>query len=266
MHFKNKTVWITGASSGIGAELARQLAIQGARLILSARNVAALEAVAATCRQAGAACAVLPADMLQATQLPETTANAIAVYGHIEIVVLSAGSSQRSLASQTELHVYRYLMELNFFAPLIITQQLLPHFKETRKGHIVAISSMAGLMGYPLRTGYAASKHALKGFFETLQTEQQQAGLHITIVSPGRVNTPISLNAVLADGSTHGRMDKGQLNGIPVEVCARKILAGMQKRKKHLIIARSEQILWWLWWFARPLYYRIARKKGLAQS
>lgn len=257
-------MWITGASSGIGAELASQLSAQGAKLILTARNEAALQALAATCKAAGAACAVLPADMLLAAQLPEVTAKAINIWGTVDIVIFSAGSSQRSFAAQTETSVYRYLMELNFFAPLIITQQLLPHFKEAQKGHIVAIGSMAGLMGFPLRTGYAASKHALKGFFETLQTEQES--VHITIVSPGRVKTPISVNAVLADGSKHGRMDKGQLTGMPVAICATKILKGIQQQKRHLIIARSEKILWWLWWFARPLYYRIAQKKGLQQS
>jgi short-subunit dehydrogenase len=263
MHFKDKVVWITGASSGIGAELARQLALQKARLILTSRNEAALEKIKAYCLHHTPECFVLPADMLQSSNLEQLTTRAIAVYGYIDTVMFSAGASQRSYAKETGMDVYRYLMELNFFAPVAITRQLLPHFTQRGSGTLVAISSMAGLMGFPLRTGYAAAKHALKGFFETLQTENNSTGLHITLISPGRINTPISINAVSGNGTRHGKMDEGQMKGIPVERCAEKILKAVAQKKKHLIIARSEKFLWWIWWFYRPLYYTIARKKGL---
>ncbi len=121
-------------------------------------------------------------------------------------------------------------------------------------------------MGFPLRTGYSAAKHALKGFFETLQVEHTTPGMNITIVSPGRIKTPISLSAVLGNGETHNKMDDGQLNGIPVEKCASKILQAIEQKKKHIIIAKEEKILWWFWKNIRFLYYSIARKKGLAKS
>ncbi len=262
MHFKDKVIWITGASSGIGAELAKQLAKEKAKLILTARNEGALADVKAECLVQTAHCAVLIADMLQSGTLNEIASNAINIYGKIDIVIFSAGQTQRSLAEETAMDVYRHLMELNFFAPVALTKKLLPHFAQQKSGQIAVISSMAGLMGFPLRTGYAASKHALKGFYETLQTESQISGLHITIVSPGRINTPISINAVTGSGGRHGRMDKGQLHGIPVAVCAKKILNAIRQKRRHITIARSERVLWWLWWFVRPLYYKIAKAKG----
>lgn len=263
MHFKDKVVWITGASSGIGAALARLFAKQGARLILTARSVELLETINAECSADGYTSAVLPADMLQSDVLEELTSKALAIYGVIDIVIFSAGATQRSLAVETEMEVYRYLMELNFFAPVGITKSLLPHLLKKNQGQIVVISSMTGLMGFPLRTGYSASKHALKGFFETLQIELGTTGVSITIVSPGRIKTPISLNAVLGDGNKYGQMDPGQLNGIPVEDCAGKIITAIQQKKKHIIIARSEKILWWFWWFARKIYYHLAYKNGM---
>jgi dehydrogenase/reductase SDR family member 7B len=262
MHFSNKVIWITGASSGIGAELAVQLAKDNTKLILTSRNEVALQKLASICRSSGSDCAVLTADLLSAEETTGLTQRAGAIFGRIDIVIFSAGQTQRSLAGDTNMMVYRQLMELNFFAPVALTNDLLPLFKAQGAGHIVAISSMAGLMGFPMRTGYAAAKHALKGFFETLQTEHNISGLHITIVSPGRINTPISKNAITGNGGTHGRMDDGQLNGIPVAACASRILQAVRRKKRHIIIAKSERLLWWLWWFVRPLYYKIARARG----
>lgn len=263
MHFKDKVIWITGASSGIGRELATQFAQQGAKLILTSRRDDALSLVTQTCLSHTTNCQTLIADLYQSNDLNRLTERAINIYGHIDIVIHSAGISQRSLALNTSEAVYRQLMEINFFAPINISRYLLPHFASRKTGHIVVLSSMAGLMGFPMRTGYAAAKHALKGFFETLQTEHTIPGLEITIVSPGRINTPISVSALTAKGEQHGEMDKGQLNGIPVEDCAKKIIKGIQYKKKHIVIAKGERILWWFWWFIPKLYYRIARNKGL---
>ncbi len=260
MRFENKAVWITGASSGIGAELAKQLARMNAKLILTARNEEALHQIKEACKDA--VCSVLIGDMLQPETFADLVSKAIQLYGRIDIAIFCAGQSQRSYATDTEMHVYRQLIELNFFAPVALTKFLLPHFAQKGSGHLVVISSVAGLMGFPLRTGYAASKHALKGFYETLQTEHQLPNFYVTIISPGRINTPISVNAITGKGEKHGMMDEGQLHGIPVGVCAEKIIGAIHKRRRHLIIARSEKILWWLWWFARPLYYKIARARG----
>lgn len=261
MHFKDKVVWITGASSGIGAALAKILLSQGARVILTARNEAAMQALAV--EFSGNEITILPADLTDATSISQITQQAIAAFGKIDVLMLNAGVSQRSAAEETDPSVYRALMEINFFAPVAITTLLLPYFRKWGGGHIVAISSMAGLMGFPLRTGYAASKHALKGFFETLQTEHTIPALHITLVYPGRIQTPISLSALTAKGKAHGQWDQGQLEGIPVEKCVAKILSAVQRNKRRVIIARGEKLLWWLWFWVPALYFRIARKKGL---
>lgn len=263
MYFKDKTIWVLGASSGIGKELALQLAKQEAKLILTSRNTDSLTTVVQNCLQHTQFCNKLAADLIDNGKLTQLTTNAVDVYGHIDIVIHAAGVSQRSLAIETANDVYRQLLEVNFFAPVTISKQLLSHFSSRRSGHIVVLSSMAGLMGFPMRTGYAAAKHALKGFFETLQTENTNPDIHITIVSPGRINTPISMSALTASGKPHGKMDAGQLNGIPVQQCADKILSGIKNKKKHVIIARGERLLWWIWWFLPNLYYKIARKKGL---
>ncbi|MCB0697575.1 MAG: SDR family NAD(P)-dependent oxidoreductase, partial [Chitinophagaceae bacterium] len=200
MYFKDKVVWITGASSGIGAELARQLAGKGAKLVLTARRKEALDDVLKDCLTHNKDCTVLQADLALSDTLQKLTEDAIGVYGHIDVVIHSAGLSQRSVAKDTMMDTIRKIMEVNFFAVVSITKYLLPHFAKRKIGHIVAISSMAGLMGFPKRTGYAASKHAVKGFFETMQTEMDIPGLEITIVSPGRINTPISMSAITATG------------------------------------------------------------------
>lgn len=266
MYFSGKVIWITGASSGIGAELARQLAKEGSKLILTARRTDALAEVMQDCTPHTQHCTALAADLSMADTLPQITEQAIGVYGHIDVVIHSAGISQRSTARDTAMDTIRKIMEVNFFATVAITKLLLPHFVQRGGGHVVAISSMAGLMAFPMRTGYVASKHAVKGFFETMQTEADIPNLKITIVSPGRINTPISLSAITATGEAHGKMDEDLLHGIPVSVCAAKILSGVQHNKQHIIIARAERYLWWFWWFIPSVYRRIAHKKGMPQQ
>lgn len=263
MHFKDKVVWITGASSGIGAELAFQLAAQKAKLILTARNEQALSKVQQECLQQTSYCKIVLADLTKQNEIEGLVTTAIEQFGKIDIVFLIAGVTQRSLASETADHVYRSLMEINFFAPIAITQKLFPLFKQQGGGHFVAISSMAGLMGFPYRSGYAAAKHALMGYFETLQTEDNVPGVNYTIISPGRINTPISASALTKDGSKHLKNDVEQLNGIPVQKCVARILKAVEHNKKHVIIARGEYWLWVIKWFAPSLFYKIAHKQGM---
>lgn len=249
--FNDKVVWITGASSGIGEAMAVLLAEHKAKLILTARREDQLMALR---DKLDTTVAVLSADLSQIALLPQLSHAAMAVFGHIDYVIHAAGIGQRSFAAETSVDVYRQLMEINFFAPVAITGALL----KVSQAHMVVIGSMSGLMGFPGRTGYAASKHALKGYFETLQVEQD---VPVTIVSPGRVQTELSISAVMADGTPYGKMDDAQLKGIPVRECAVRILQGMAAKKKHVIIARKEKYLYWLHWWWPKLYYKVARAK-----
>ncbi len=258
--FKNKTVWITGASSGIGAALALGCAKAGAKLILTARNYERLQGVKTQCMEYTAFCELLPADLLIAETLAQLAIQAIAIFGKIDVLINNAGVTQRALAAEATSQSERELMEINFFAPVLLTKFLLPHLSENQ-GSIAVVSSMAGLMGFPKRSAYAAAKHALKGYFETLQLEETQVA--ITIISPGRIRTPISYSALTAGGEAFGKMDAGQANGIPADECARRILKAIAKKKKHIIIAKEEQLLFWIWWWMPFFYYKIARRAGL---
>ena len=263
MHFKDKVVWITGASSGIGAELALQLSAQNAMLILTARNTHTLKEVQQKCLMQTSFCKIVMADLCNEIETAELVRTALEQFGKIDFVFLNAGVTQRSLAFETEISVYKSLMAINFFASVIITQKLFPFFKQQGSGHFIAISSVAGLIGFPYRSGYAASKHALMGYFETLQTENAVEGVNYTIVSPGRINTPISVSALTKDGSPHLKNDIGQLKGIPVDKCVSKILKAVENKKKHIIIARGEFWLWIIKKLMPPLFYKIANRIGM---
>ncbi|NSL88740.1 SDR family oxidoreductase [Chitinophaga solisilvae] len=260
MLYTDKVILITGASSGIGRELALLLAKEKARLILAARKLPALEAVQQECLQLTPHCAVLVMDITDEGAVTAGAAKALTFFGKIDVLVNNAGVTQRSKLIDTPVSAVRQLMDVNFFGPVMLTKALLPHFREQQQGQIIVISSMAGLMGYPWRSGYNAAKHALQGYFETLQTEQPIPALYTTIVCPGRIQTPITYSAITATGEPFGKMDPGQAQGIPADVCARRILRGMRRKRKQILIARAERLLLWFKRFFPPLFYVIARK------
>jgi short-subunit dehydrogenase len=260
MHFKDKVIWITGASSGIGKELAIQLSKQNPILILTSSNAASLENFKS---ELNTKVHTLPYDLLQIDGIDNLVQQAIQLEGKIDFVIQSAGISQRSLASETSMDVYKKLMNINYFAPLALTQAILPHFEKQNSGSMTVISSIAGLIGFPMRTGYCASKHAIKGYLETLQSELYNTKLHVCIVYPGRINTNISKNALVGNGNRFSETDENNSVGMDVSICVNKILSGIIKRKKYVIIVKAERLLFWLWWFVPSLYYKIANAKGV---
>lgn len=233
MSFAGKRVWITGASSGIGAALAEAFAGDGARLVLSGRRCEALAEVAARVQHDAM---ILPFEATDWAALP----GAVEAAGPVDVLINNAGISQRSLAVDTRPEVYRTMIETDLLAPIWLTQLVLPGMVERRQGHVVGISSVAGRIGTVLRTGYCAAKHGLIGYLDALRAEVEQAyGVQVTTVLPGSVRTQVAANALLADGSVRGDSDANIEAGMDPAECARRILEGMAAGAREIIVAEG---------------------------
>ena len=235
MDFTGKTIWITGASSGIGAGLATAFARAGARLVLSGRRTEALAEVAGRCQ---AQTLLLPFETTDLEALPGIVAQAEAFTGGIDILVNNAGISQRSLALDTDFEVYRTIMEVDFFAPLWLTQLVLPAMVKRGAGAIVNNASVAGKVGSPLRTGYCAAKHAMVGWSDALRAEIAQYGVTVHVVTPGFVATGIAANALKGDGSVNGPNDDPVNAGITIDEAATQILDALAVDTPEIPVAR----------------------------
>lgn len=233
--FTGQHIWITGASSGIGRALATGFAAEGASLLLSGRNETALAETAAACGGAQ----VLAFEATRFDALPQLVDTAIDRMGHIDILVNNAGVSQRSLALDTEFDVYRQLMEVDFFAPLRLTQLLLPHMVARRRGALINNASIAGKFGSPLRTGYCAAKHAMVGWSDALRAEIAQYGIAVHVVTAGYVATGVARNALTASGAPVGPGDDPVDDGLPAEQAAEIIIAGVARGQREIAVGRA---------------------------
>jgi short-subunit dehydrogenase len=240
MNFNDRRVWITGASSGIGEALALAFHQAGAKLILSARREDELKRVQSACGGEPTT-RILPMDVTDAAGLPGKTATALSLFDGIDILVLNAGITQRSRTRETDESVYRRLMEVNFFAPEAMARAVLPSMLARKSGHMVVISSVAGKIGVPMRSGYSATKFALHGFFESLRAEEERNGVYVTLVCPGFIRTDISLSALRGDGRKHAKMDSELARGMPADKCARQILQGIARKKKEIVVAAGRE-------------------------
>ncbi|MFP4511092.1 MAG: SDR family oxidoreductase [Spirochaetaceae bacterium] len=260
MNYEGKLIWITGASRGIGRALAVAFAREGARLVLSARSEESLLQVQAECLRHTRVCTLQALDLGVSDTIREAARQVIDRHGTVDVLVHNAGISQRSTAEKTDLEVDRRIMEVNYFGPILLTKLVLPHMRREAGCGIVAVSSMVGLFGFPLRSAYAASKHAMHGFFETLSIELSSTGIAVTIVSPGRVRTDISRYALTGSGAEHGVMDPGQQSGISADRCAGQILRGLKRGKREIYAGGSERIMIYIKRFTPRLFYRIAQR------
>ncbi len=231
--FSGETVWITGASSGLGRSLALELGSLGARLVLSGRDEEALSSVARAVGEAR----VLPFDLEDRKACENAASQVLKEFGAPDLVVLNAGISQRSLFRETSEEVFNRIMRINFVSSVEITRAVLPSMLRRGRGAILCVSSLAGLMGVPLRSAYSASKHALAGFFASLRTELEGTGLTVHIAYPGFVNTMISRNALEGDGSRHEALDPAQEHGMDPALAARHIIKKMEKGMLDIRIA-----------------------------
>jgi short-subunit dehydrogenase len=240
--FNGKVWWITGASSGLGAAMASSFSSAGARLILSGRNEAALADVAASC---GTETMILPFDTTNLAALGEIVEQGWCwacergpgVFG----LVNNAGISQRSLAVETEFDVYRQIIEVDLLAPIAITQRMLPRMASNGSGQIVAISSVAGLLGAPLRSAYSAAKHGLVGYHDSVRAETDHLGIKVLVVAPGSIRTNVSRNALSATGEARGYSDAAIEQGMDPGVAADRIRDALLSGARELVLAEGSE-------------------------
>lgn len=259
MEFKDKVIWITGASSGIGEALVYEFIKRDARVIMSARRKAELERVQNNSTRPEN-CHVCPFDVTNANEIEKVSTEVFKKFRNIDILINNSGISQRSLIAETPVEIDRKIMEVNYFGAVTLTKKILPEMLRQKSGHIVAISSVVGKFGYPMRSAYSASKHALHGFFETLYAENRPKNIFVTIVFPGRIRTDISRNAITKTGAPHGIMDPGQEKGMDPEACAKKIVKAISKRKFELFVGGQEGLMLFFRKYIPSLFFRIAKK------
>ncbi|KEO90845.1 short-chain dehydrogenase [Erythrobacter longus] len=238
MDYGDKVAWITGASSGIGAALCRDLASRGAHLVLSGRDEARLGQVAADCGET----LILPFDVRDEAALADATAKAIAWKGGVDLAVANAGVSQRSRALKTDMQVYRDIIDIDLTAQIAFSQGLIAHMVERGSGALAFISSIAGKVGVPMRTAYSAVKFGLAGYGDALRGELSQTGVSVHMIYPGSVATDVSRNALTADGSKRGVSDKVIDEGIPAPDAAKTMLDGIAAGEREIIVAQGMEL------------------------
>lgn len=235
MTFDGRTAWITGASSGIGAALAREFAARGARVVLSGRDEERLRGVAA---ELPSDTLILPFEATDERAMLAATEQAAGWHG-VDIFVANAGISQRSPAVETEMAVYRRIIDVDLTSQIAASQALLPHMTQRGSGALVFISSIAGKVGVPLRTAYCAAKHGLIGYADALRAELSQSGVAVHVVCPGSVATDVSRNALTGTGTARGKSDRAIDEGIPPAEAAKAIVDGIAAGQREIIVARG---------------------------
>jgi len=235
----SKIVWITGASSGIGEALVYEHFKAGDKLIISGRNRDELFRVKGNCQNSFNV-HVLPFDLSETEILAAKTDDAIRIFGAIDLLINAGGISQRGLALATSLETEQQIMNTNFWGTVILSKAVLQLMIKNGNGQIVVISSLVGKFGTKLRSAYAASKHALHGYFDSLRSEIDNPNIHITIVCPGFIKTNVSVNALTANGSNHGTMDDAQANGMSAAECAKQIVVAVKAKKEEVYIGGKE--------------------------
>jgi short-subunit dehydrogenase len=252
-------IWITGASSGIGEAAAKKFSKEGFQVIVSARKETELNRVKSECSNPSDVL-VLPLDLIDINSFEKKVNQAISHFGKVDIILHNGGISQRSLIKETGLEVDRKLMEVNFFGTIALTKALLPHFISRKIGHFGVVSSLVGKFGWPYRSSYAASKHALHGFFDTLRAEHFQDNIFVTLICPVSIRTNVSINAITADGSTLGKMDEAQEKGMSPEDCAVEIFSAITCKKEEVNIGGKETLAVLVKRFFPGIFSKIIKK------
>ncbi|MDR2910318.1 MAG: SDR family NAD(P)-dependent oxidoreductase [Bacteroidales bacterium] len=260
MNFSGKTIWITGASSGIGRAVAIEISKNRAHLILSGRNETALLEVAEKCVQNGSTAETLAFDLGDEVSVNNAVQYILSRKVEIDALYQFGGISQRSFAVETPLYVDRKIFEVNYFGAVTLARAVLPGMINNGGGHIAVTSSIVGKFGFPYRSSYSASKHALHGFFESLQAENANKNIRVSVIIPGRIKTGISVNAIDKHGNQHSKIDDGQNKGMPAEESAKIICRKLKKEKKEILVGGKEIMMVHIRRFLPALYYNLAPK------
>ncbi len=256
--FKNKTIWITGASSGIGLALAKAFSSQDCTLILSSRREKSLKAAEELCHK-NARILLQILDLEDTENHQKIVLEVLEKVGTVDLLIHNGGISQRALAKDTDFSVDKKLMAVNYLGTVSLTKAILPFMLKNGGGHFGVVTSLTGIIPSPYRSGYAASKHALHGFFDSLRAELDDNGISVTLLAPGFVKTQVSINALGPNGEAIGVMDHAQANGISAEQCAKKIIQALKQRKREVYIGRESYAAYVKRYFP-SLFARLIKK------
>ncbi|MFO0477565.1 MAG: SDR family NAD(P)-dependent oxidoreductase [Bacteroidota bacterium] len=240
--YKNKIVWITGASSGIGEALVYEFAKHGAKIILSARRENELLRVSQTANLGIDNSFILPFNLIDTSKADEYAKSIIEKFGRIDILINNGGQSQRIEALSTSRDTEKQLFEINYFSAVNLSKAVLPYMLKQKAGKIIVVSSIVGKFGFYLRSTYSAAKHALHGYFESLRLEVEKEGISILLVCPGKIKTAISLNASANQAELHNKIDESHLDAMSAEICAQQIIKGIINHKEEIYVGGKE--LW----------------------
>lgn len=260
--FYNKTVWITGASSGIGEQLAYDLSKLGAKLILSSRRETALKQVKDNCQGYPNKITIVPLDLVQHDNIPIIAKRVINECGKIDILINNGGVSQRASALETDFKVDKRIMDINYFGSIALTKAILPSMVQHQIGHILTITSVSGKIGVPKRTAYCASKFALHGFMDALRGEVAKYDITVTTVCPGFTKTKIAENALKGTGDANAQKDNDIENGMSVEYVSKRILHALRKKREEVYLGKKEVMGIYAMRAFPKLFFRIAKNLG----
>lgn len=260
MNFSGRNIWITGASSGIGKAVAIEISRAKAHLILSGRNTEALEDTATQCKKNGSSTQLVPFDLANEPSIIDAVRSVLSEEIIPDCLYQFGGISQRSVVNETPLNIDRKIFEVNFFGTVALTKAILPAMIINGGGHIAITSSIVGKFGFPYRSAYSASKHALHGFFESLRAENSKDNIRVSLIIPGRIHTAISINAIDKNGTSHGRMDEGQAKGMAAEKGAEIICRKLKNESKEILVGGREVIMVYIRKCIPALYYYLSTK------
>lgn len=255
-----KTIWITGASSGIGKAVALELSSEKVHLILSGRKEVALQEVALICRERGSTAQIVPFDLGNEKEIEQAAKKVLEEGTKIDCLYHFGGISQRSFVSETPLFVDRKIFEVNYFGTIALTKAVLPSMIKNGGGQIAVTSSIVGKFGFPYRSSYSASKQALHGFFESLRAENVKNNIRVSMIIPGRINTNLSLHALDKEGKSHSQRDAGLESGMSTEKSATIICKKLKRGKKEILVGGKELLMVHIRRFIPSLYYYLSSR------